>query len=64
MQLQTAIGFRSEHRVQPGIVHRLTDRAGKLPVGLGVFGDQRADALDRPEQITESWFAMTEASLR
>src|SRR6516164_7218121 len=33
----------------------MINRVGKTPVGLGgrgVFGDQRADALDRPEQIT------------
>ena len=32
------------------------DRAGKLPVDLssrGMFSDQRADALDRAEQITD-----------
>jgi hypothetical protein len=56
VELQTAIGFRGEHREQAGIVHCLIDRAGKLPIGFGsrgVFGDQRADALDRTEQITE-----------
>jgi hypothetical protein len=56
MQLQAAIGFRGEHPVKPGIVHRVIDCVREVPIGLsgsGVFGDQRADALDRAEQNAE-----------
>ena len=56
VQLQTTIGFRSEHREQTGIVHCLIDRARKLPISLcsrGLFRDQRANALDRAEQTTD-----------
>ena len=56
VQLEPAIGFRGEHREQTGIVHGLIDRVRKAPIrlgGSGVFGDQRADALDLAEQITD-----------
>jgi hypothetical protein len=56
VQLQAAIGFRGEHPEQAGIIHRLINATRQLPIGFGnrgMFGDQRADALDRAEQITE-----------
>ena len=42
-KLGAAMGFRGEHAKETRIVHRLIDRGGKVPIGLGgrsMFGDQ------------------------
>jgi hypothetical protein len=56
VELQTAIGFWGEHREEAGIIHCLINGTRKLPIAFGsrgMFGDQRGDALDCAEQITE-----------
>jgi hypothetical protein len=58
--------FRGEHSEEAGIIHRLINGTGKLPIGFGscgVFGDQRGDALDRAKQIGEGLIFRDKASL-
>ena len=50
MQLKAAMRFRSEHREQTGVIHRVVNDARKLPARLsvvGVFCDKGPDAVDR-----------------